>query len=218
MNILVVDDHQLFLDGFRYILKNLGTHVIVSSAVNAEIAIDIINGDQDFDLILIDLNMPGMDGISILKRFQKSNLSLPVVVISAEENPRVIKSALDSGALGFIPKSASSEEMLSILKKIIEGQVYVPKDIQEQINNLGTRRPPKQAQQNKSLKNSGISKRQYEVLQLLARGYSNKQIASTLFLTEHTVKAHVSGLFNALKTRNRTECVQLAQLQGIISN
>lgn len=218
MDILVVDDHQLFIDGIRYLLNDLDTNVAITEATNAEQAINILDSHQEFDLILIDLNMPSMNGISILKRFQESNQSLPVVVISAEENPKVIKSALESGALGFIPKSASSEEMLSILRQVMDGQIYVPADIQERINNIKTRCPPKQAQQNKGLQQSGISKRQYEVLQLVEQGYSNKQIATTFSLTEHTVKAHLSALFTTLKARNRTECVQLAKRQGILSN
>ena len=129
----------------------------------------------------------------------------------------IIKSALEIGALGFIPKSHGSQQMLAILKDILEGEIYIPAEIQKQIDNLETRRPPTDAINNNSLKDSGISKRQYDVLQLMARGYSNKQIATTLYLTEHTVKAHISALFKTFTARNRTECVQLAERQGILA-
>lgn len=218
MNILVADDHQLFIDGIRYILKKLDSNVSVTECNSAEQAIEIIELGKEFDLILIDLSMPGMNGMSILKRMHERKVWLPLVVVSAEEDVRTIKSALEIGAMGFIPKSHSSSQMLSVLRDILDGEIYIPIEIQKQIDNLETRCPPKDAVDNGSLKDSGISKRQYEVLQLLAQGYSNKQIASTLFLTEHTVKAHVSALFTALKAQNRTDCVQLAERQGILGN
>lgn len=218
MDILVADDHQLFIDGIRHILYKLDSNVTVTESNSAEQAIEIIESGKEFDLILIDLSMPGMNGMSILKRMHERKIWLPLVIVSAEEDVRTIKSALEIGALGFIPKSHNSQQMLSVLRNILDGEIYIPPEIQKQIDNLETRRPPTDALNNGSLKNSGITKRQFEVLQLMAQGYSNKQIASTLFLTEHTVKAHISGLFTALKTRNRTECVQMAERKGILDN
>jgi len=216
MKILVADDHQLFIDGIRLILDKLDSDVTIIESTTAEQAIEIIESGPEFDLILIDLNMPGLDGMSILRRMHKRKTWLPLVVISAEQDVRIIKLAMEFGALGFIPKSHSSEKMLFVLKNILNGDIYIPVEVQKQIDNLETRCPPNDATINVSLKDSGISKRQYEVLQLLAQGYSNKQIATTMFLTEHTVKAHISSLFKALKACNRTECVQLAERQGIL--
>lgn len=218
MRILVADDHQLFLDGIRHILNKLDAAVVVTEVTRAEQAIEILESGQTFDLILIDLSMPGMDGMSILQRMRERGVWLPLVVVSSEENIYTIKSALDAGALGFIPKSHSSQQMLSALNGILEGDVYIPLEIEKQIDNLETRRPPIEAVNNNSLKTSGITKRQYEVLQLLAKGYSNKQIATTLFLTEHTIKAHISALFKILHAANRTECVQNALHQGIFQS
>ena len=216
MHILVADDHQLFLDGVRHILAKLGTDVTITEATRAEQAIAHMESDREFDLILLDLNMPGMDGMAILQRQRERKVWLPLVIISGEEDARVIKSALDSGALGFISKSHNSQQMLAALKAILDGEIYIPPNIQKQIDNLETRRPPLEA--NDALKNSGITKRQYDVLQLMAKGYSNKQIAASLFLTEHTVKAHISALFSAMNAGNRTECVQRAERQGILSD
>ena len=218
MQVLVADDHQLFLDGIQHILKKLDTVVDVTETTQAEQAIEILESGKSFDLILIDLSMPGIDGMSILQRMHERKVWLPLVVVSGEEDSRKIKSALDSGALGFIPKAHNSQQMLSALKAILDGEIYIPDEIEKQINNLETRRPPSEASSNGALKASGITKRQFEVLQLLAKGYSNKQIATTLFLTEHTVKAHISALFCALHANNRTECVQNAQQQSILIN
>lgn len=218
MQILVVDDHQLFLDGLRHILIKLAPDMTITEATQAEQAIEKLESGQNFDLILIDLDMPGMDGMSVLQRMRERKVWLPLVVISAEENAHVIKSALDKGALGFIPKAHSSQQMLTALRAILEGDIYIPENIQKQIDNLETRRPPIEADINNALKASGITKRQYEVLQLLAKGYSNKQIATCLFLTEHTVKVHISALFSALNASNRTECVQRAGRDGLLLN
>lgn len=213
-----MDDHQLFIDGIRHILNKLDKNVDIAESTRVETAIEILESDQEFDLILIDLSMPGMAGMSILQRMHERKSWLPVVVVSAEENARTIKSALDIGALGFIPKSHSSHQMLSALEAILDGEIYIPDEIQKQIDNLKTRRPPGEASNNGPLRESGITKRQYDVLQLLAQGYSNKQIATTLFLTEHTVKAHISALFSTLQASNRTECVQVALRHGILAH
>ncbi|NOQ90402.1 MAG: DNA-binding response regulator, partial [Gammaproteobacteria bacterium] len=151
-------------------------------------------------------------------RMHERKLWLPMVVVSGEEDVGKIRSALDSGALGFIPKTHNSQQMLSALQAILDGEIYIPVDIEKKIDNLGTIRPPADASNNDALKASGITKRQFEVLQLLAKGYSNKQIATSLFLTEHTVKAHISALFTALRAGNRTECVQNALQQKVLLN
>lgn len=218
MNILVADDHQLFLDGMRHILVKLGDDVKITEVVRAEQAIAKLESGEVFDLVLIDLNMPGMDGMSIVQRGRERKVWLPLVVISAEEDARVIKAALDAGALGFIPKTHSSHRMLGALRSILDGDIYIPDEVRRQIDNLKTRRPAVEAGGNEWLRASGITKRQYDVLLLLAKGYTNKQIAASLYLTEHTVKAHVSALFEALNASNRTECVQRAERRGLLVN
>ncbi|MCU7836383.1 MAG: response regulator transcription factor [gamma proteobacterium symbiont of Taylorina sp.] len=218
MKILVADDHQLFIDGIHHILNKLDSNVVITETVCADQAILVLESGQEFDLILIDLCMPGMDGMSILQRMHERGVWLPLVVVSSVENIYTIKSSLDAGALGFIPKSHSSQQMIAALNAILEGEIYIPPEIEKQIDNLETRRPLEETINNNSLKNSGITRRQFDVLKLLAKGYSNKQIATTLFLTEHTIKSHIRALFSALDASNRTECVQNALHQEIIKN
>lgn len=218
MNILIVDDHQLFAEGMRLILNRLDYTASVTETSSAEQAIEILESNQTFDLVLIDLSMPGMDGISILRRMQARKTWLPVVIVSGEENLQIINTALEIGALGFIPKSHSSQQMIDALQNILDGDIYIPTEIEKQLDNLKSRRQLLNLNANSSLNSGGITQRQYEVLQLLAKGYSNKQIATTLFLTEHTVKAHVSALFTALSASNRTECVQIATRQGVLTS
>lgn len=209
MQVLIADDHQLFIDGIRHILIKLGTEVVITEANRVGQAIDILESGRTFDLILIDLGMPDMDGLSILQRMHARGTCLPLVVVSAEEDIRTIKSALDAGALGFIPKAHSGQQMLTALNTILEGGVYLPADIQRQIDHLESRRSPV---------DGTITKRQFEVLKLLAKGYSNKQIATSLFVSEHTVKTHLAALFEALQAANRTECVQIASHREILTD
>lgn len=218
MHVLIADDHQLFIDGMRILLGKLDESVQVTECNNAERAIEILESGASFDLVLIDLSMPGMDGMSILQRMHNRKVWLPLVVISGEESLHTIKAALDAGALGFIPKSHNSQQMIAALESILDGDIYVPEEIEVQLDSLATRRPPEIADTNATLKAMGITRRQYDVLLLLAKGYSNKQIASSLFLTEHTVKAHVSALFGVMNSRNRTDCVRTAQRLKIIDS
>lgn len=216
MHILVVDDHQLFLDGIRHILEKLETGTRVKEANTVEAALEALDNTAGLDLALIDLCMPGMDGLALMQSINSRRIRLPVVVVSGEEDLAKIKAALDLGALGFIPKSYSSQQMQDALKQVLEGDIYLPAHVEKQIDRLSTRRRPEAATRNPALKDSGITRRQYDVLQLMARGFSNKQIASTLFLTEHTVKSHVSALFALLAANNRTGCVQNALQKGLL--
>ena len=207
MKILIADDHQLFIDGIRHILARLDPDVRVTETNSAEMAIETLESDPSFDLVLIDLGLPGMDGTSIIQRMQERGIWLPLVVISGEQDLRVIRSVLETGALGFIPKSHGGQQMLTALKLVLDGEIYLPAEIVQQLQLLETRRSPTSGR---------ITKRQLDVLQLMAKGYSNKQIATSLFLTEHTIKAHVSAILMALNAGNRTECVQIAQREGIL--
>lgn len=207
MRILIVDDHQLFIDGISLVLNKIESDVEIMASTRAEEAIGILESSGDFDLVLVDLIMPGIGGLSIVHRMHEKGIWLPLVVVSGEDNLRVIKSALDMGALGFIPKSFSGQEMLAALTSILDGNIFVPTALDQKLKALKARRSASQG---------NLTKRQQQVLELIAQGYSNHQIATTLFLTEHTVKAHVSALFAELNASNRTDCVQIAQRQGII--
>ena len=170
MRVLVVDDHQLFLDGIRHILEKLDKEIQITEANSVEKAIQALEHPQELDLALIALCMPGMDGIALLQRLRERKLRLPVVVVSGEDNAAKIRSALELGALGFIPKSYGSQQMLDALNGVLEGDIYLPDHIEQQINRLSTRRPPLEAEANLALKTSGITRRQYDVLQLMAQG------------------------------------------------
>ncbi|MGB5277456.1 MAG: response regulator transcription factor [Gammaproteobacteria bacterium] len=215
MHILIVDDHKLFIDGIRHILNSLDSDVDVLEATSADEAMRHLSSSVSLDLVLLDLHMPGLGGRSIMQHPRIQDDCLPIVIISGEEDPRTIKSVIDAGVMGFIPKAYSGEHLLNALRSVINGEIYIPQSIRNQLYKLPRHRLNKR-NDGDAINNSGLTRRQHEVLLLIASGHSNKQISSVLFLTENTVKAHVSAILRALGASNRTECVSIARSKGLI--
>jgi DNA-binding NarL/FixJ family response regulator len=213
MKILVIDDHPLFLDGLLQVLLQLDPDVAAVQVTNAEAALERLTTDQDFQLILVDIGMPGMDGLDLLKTLAERELWIPAVVISAHDNPRSITRALDAGALGFIPKSFGAEELLGALQKVLKGEIFLPESVKRHIRQL---RPAEGNVQAGAGHQHGVTPRQIRVLELLAKGFSNRKIALAMNLSEHTVKSHLKTLFAALNADNRTACVHKAEQLGLI--
>jgi len=210
MQILLADDHPLFLDGMRHILSQLGERVQVHCAETGEAALRQLRGGTEFDLLLLDLGLPDPDGLGLLHILREEAIMVPVIVVSASENLHQIRAALDAGALGFIPKSHHAGQMLGAIREVLdEGEIYLPDSIRERIDQL--------IASDGMTAGQGITSRQHQVLSLLAQGLANKQIAQRLNLTEHTVKAHLGALFQVLKVSNRTECAQKARRLGLLA-
>ena len=212
MRILIIDDHQLFIDGIRHIVYLLDEHVDIIEANSAAEGLRHLESARDIDLVMLDLHMPGLDGTTVIQHHRTQSACLPIVIISGDDDPDTIRSVINAGAMGFIPKSYSSEKLLAALRTILDGEIYIPESS-----------PPPDSDHyyshkcNNIANSNGITKRQLQVLELIASGYSNKKISDLLFLTENTVKTHVSALFKTLEASNRTECVNKARSKGVIS-
>ncbi len=215
MRILIVDDHQLFIDGIRYIINSLDDSIEFIEANSTDDAILHLNAITNPDLMLLDLQLPGMNGHSIMQHHWVRQSCLPVVIISREDDPPTIKQMIDAGVRGFIPKSYTANQLLNALRTILDGEIYIPESILSLTHHLAADGHHKQTGYD-SVNDTNITRRQHEILKLLASGYSNKQISKSLFLSEHTVKSHVSSLLRALDASNRTECVSIARRQGLI--
>ncbi len=204
MKILVADDHALFREGLRYVLAQLGDEVEMLEAKDCAEALALIGNRSDLDLVLLDLAMPGMDGLAGLRALRARHPSVPVVILAASEEPTDVRQALDGGAMGFIPKSSTSKVMLSALRLVLSGGVYLPPAFLERFQ---TGRAPIAAP---SLEALGLTPRQHDVLRMLGRGQSNKEIARVLGLAEGTVKLHISAILRGLGVDNRTRAVIVA--------
>ncbi len=212
MRILLADDHSLFREGLLHVLKELGTDPDVVQAADYPSAIETAARNPDLDLALLDLNMPGMDPVVGVRTFRSRFPLLPVIVLSASESADDVKHALDSGVLGYIPKSSTASVMLSAIKLVLAGGVYLPSLLLGHDVHPGEAAAPARTTgpaQKSAMR--GLTERQMQVLALLTEGKPNKVIARTLDITEGTVKIHLVAIFQALGVKNRTEAVIAAQ-------
>ncbi|MBL8488560.1 MAG: response regulator transcription factor [Rhodocyclaceae bacterium] len=216
MKVLVVDDHALVREGLRHVLQDLdGEPVRIVEAASAADALAQARGHPDLDLVLLDLRLPDASGLDTLLELGRVVPDLPVVLLSGEESADVMHTAFDRGAAGFIPKSSLSDVLLSALRLVMAGGIYVPPAM------LG--RPPearaapaRPAFDPVAAARLDITERQAEVLRLVLQGLSNKEICRVLDLAEPTVKVHVSALLRALDVKSRTQLVLAAAGRGII--
>lgn len=212
MKLLVVDDHPVLREGLIALLRQLGPDTVVLEAGDAETALRLVAEERDLDVVILDLVMPGMNGLSALPDFGRCRPDLPVIVLSSSEEPRDARKALAQGALGYVPKSASQHTLIAAIKLVLEGEIYVPPLI---LNEMGRRGPL--ALSNGEAGNGPIlTPRQIEVLRRLSEGQPNKTIANELDLSEKTVKAHITAIFKALNVVNRTQAAAAGREAGLI--
>jgi DNA-binding NarL/FixJ family response regulator len=205
MRILLADDHDLFRAGLSMVLQGLGEGIDVTQAASLSEAIAYADEFPEFDLALLDLNMPAMQGISGLRKFRQQFPGIPVVMVSASDSPADAQQALDAGASGYIHKSSPPQVVLSALQLVMAGGVYVPP---QALLREAVEPEPHSVEKGKL---GGLTARQLDVLRLLAEGKPNKLIARELGLSEGTVKIHLSTIFRVLDVNNRTEAVLAAQ-------
>ncbi|MDM0065929.1 response regulator transcription factor [Variovorax sp. J31P207] len=222
MKILIADDHRLVIEAVKAKLSELepGIDFVLAMSVDELLA----SASDDLDLAVIDLNMPGAEGQAHIDEVRRRLPAVPVIVLSGYEDPAVMRSVLERGVLGFIPKAYSPEVMLSAVRLVLAGGVYVPPmmlsslppGVVAGIPGVGAADGAQRgsgaaaAQTLEHLRNV-LTERQVEVLQLLSQGKPNKLIGRALGISEGTVKIHLAAIFRALNVRNRTEAVVAAQ-------
>ncbi len=201
MRVLVVDDHALIRDGLRLLLPSLADNIDLVEAASGEAALEIAARPGVIDLILLDLALPGIGGRDVLPALRAQCPTVPVVIISAFDDPDTVLRALDDGAMGFIPKRSGQAVMLNALRLVIAGGVYLPPTV------VGSVRA-----QRGDLR---LTPRQSEILALLIQGLPNKLICAKLGLSITTVKGQVTSIYKALGVKNRTQAVIEVGKRGI---
>ncbi len=210
MKIMIVDDHALVRQGVSALLeREIGGATMLQARHSAE-AFDLVGAHADIDLVLLDLTMPGIDGLAALREFGRRRPTLPVIVLSASEDPAQARRAFAAGALGYVPKSATSETLLTALSVVMRGETFVPSLVLRPHNGDAS------AQRQSAPATANLTERQVEVLRHLAQGLSNKVIAHRLGVSEKTVKAHVTGVLRAMAAHDRVDAVHAAQAAGLI--
>lgn len=208
MKVLVIDDHALVRDALRSVLKASFGATRIAEASDWREACRQLEPSCEFELVLLDLGLPDRDGFEVLAELRERCPAASVVVLSGREDHDSVARALDLGALGFIPKSASRKVMLGALNLVFSGGMYIPPEL---LGRAGAKPALRSAEAG-----LGLTARQLDVLALLMQGKSNKAICRMLDLAEPTVKNHVSAILRALKVANRTEAVVAARALGVV--
>lgn len=206
MKTLLADDHPLMREGVRQVLSQLEPPVEIIDAHDYPSLFAQTALHADLDLALVDLNMPGFTGMQGIAQYRNRFPDIPLVILSASESPHDIRDALEAGALGYIPKAASTSVMLAALRQVLAGDLFVPTCMGDR--QIAARAAPAGF---KALEQTGLTARQLEVARLLARGCANKAIAGALAMSESTVKVHIAAIFRTLSVSNRTEAVLAIQ-------
>lgn len=207
---LLVDDHPLVVEAMSHWLHRLEDGLELQALPDCESALALAASGVDIDLVLLDLNLPGLSGLPALKAWRSRFPAVPVVVLSGEQGRQTVQSALEAGASGFVPKSSSGELLLGALRVVLAGGRYLPPQL---LATPGAASAP--APVPAALARLGLTERQLEVLRLVARGAPNKTICRELGLAERTVKSHVTAVLRALKVSSRTQAAVAAAQWGL---
>lgn len=199
--ILIADDHPLFRDALCNVVAGVlaGYRCIEVDSLDRALA---VCGNEDLELIFLDLNMPGMMGFNGLVALRNAVPAVPVVVVSASEDVITVNEAITYGAAGFLPKSLAREDMVAAVKMVLDGQIFTPKTVA-----AAAGRPLGAGDAALADSISQLTHQQRVVLQMLVIGRPNKQIAYELSIVESTVKAHVSAILRKLRVHSRTQAV-----------
>ncbi|NNE87651.1 MAG: response regulator transcription factor [Silicimonas sp.] len=200
MRILIADDHDLVRDTIAMFLEAEGMAEIVS-VEDLDAAIKATDETGSFDLVLLDFNMPGMDGLQGLERMKEANDNQPVAILSGTASPQIAKDAIAAGAAGFVPKTMGAKSMVSAIRFMAAGETFMPYEFMQQVDA-------------KTVAN--LTERETEVLRGLCEGKSNKEIARVLDLQEVTIKLHVKTLCRKLDAKNRTQAAMIARDRKLV--
>jgi DNA-binding NarL/FixJ family response regulator len=210
MKLLLVDDHPLIQDAFRHLVPQVAADATLLQATTAE---EGLTRAAEADLLLLDLSLPGLSGLSALETFRQRHPELPIVVLSSTEDPQIVMQALDAGAMGFIPKTSPTPVLLRALQLVASGGVYVPEQVLRYARTTPTSQPAVRGlesgpgQTPREPKDLGLTDRQTQVLALLVQGKPNKMICRELDLADGTVRTHIQDVFRILNVHNRTQAV-----------
>lgn len=210
MEILLADDHAMVRDGLIPFLERVAGNTQVLEAGTFDDALHTARRAHDLGLAILDLNMPGMDGLNGLTRLRQEFPAVPVVILSGSIHPADAFHSMEAGASGYIPKTMRGEAIIDVLRLVLSGEKYVPPFLFDHHNPVreanGSARPNRL---------SALSAREMDILAMIVDGAPNKVIARALELQEVTVKAHLRNIFRKISVTNRTEAARIAILAGV---
>lgn len=202
--ILIVEDHALVREALAQTLSRVAPDMSCVEASGAEEAIVRLEGGDDWDLVVVDLMLPDMNGFSLLGVLAKRFPDVPAIVVSAMDDPSSVRRAIKGGASGFVSKASSGEVLCEAVRTVLDGGVYLP-----DLDSAAGKRAAAPVNER-----FGLTPAQTRVMELLAQGKTNREIADLLGLSEGTVKVHVSAIFRALKVSNRAQALVVISRHG----
>ena len=208
INVLLADDHQIIIDGLRSLLKNQSEINVAAEANNGRETLRILDLIS-IDVLLMDIDMPVMNGIDALKEIRKKTSEVKVIILSMHNEAGMIKSLIDLGANGYLLKSCSQDELLDAIRRVAAGQPYFSADV-----TLALLKPTASARPEQ--KNEILTERETEVLRLIASGFSNKEIGDQLYISHRTVDIHRTNLMKKLDVNNIAGLISYAIRNGIV--
>ncbi len=225
MKVLLVEDHELFRDGVTMILESLDATIDVIWRDTVSGVRELYKEESDLDLVLLDYNLPDGNGIECLKDILAKEPNTPTIILSAEQDAELIQRALAAGAKGFITKTSPSKVILSAIRLVLSGGVYIPPELlapQQNTSPLSVppsiyTSSPKEGprQEYTSIKHHQLTARQTNVLAEVVKGLANKEIARELNMSPSTVKVHVAAILREFDVKNRTQAVSYARKNGL---
>jgi DNA-binding NarL/FixJ family response regulator len=213
LKLLIVDDHGLVREGLKAIVAQSDLQAQCVEAWDEASIWQRLAQHPDLDLVLLDIQLPGLSGLELLVRIVRERPQLPIIMLSADHDSSTVSQALQLGASGFMPKSSLNQVLISAIRLVSVGGVYIPPEAL-----LKSAAPPKPApvpRQAMSLDSLGLTNRQVDVLRLLLRGMSNKLISRQIDVAEATVKIHIRGILRALNVTTRTEALVKLTEMGV---
>src|SRR5437867_8095764 len=214
MKVLLVDDHTLVRRGLAQLLSTVVKGAEVTEAADADEAAELLKHAQH-DVALVDIRMPGRDGLELLREIRTSWPDLPVIMLSSYDNGEYVKAALAEGAAGYLLKDTTPEDLAQAIVVALSGSgnVLSPRAVRNLFEGAMRNDGPEASES--ALPDAGLTRRESDVLQLLSGGASNREISRQLFLSEKTVKAHLAAVFRKLGVTNRTQAAMAAVAMGM---
>jgi NarL family two-component system response regulator YdfI len=209
IRVLIADDHQVVREGLRAILEASGDLDLIGEAANGEEAVHLA-GQLDPDVVLMDLRMPELDGIEAIRRIKARQPEIEIVILTTYDDDELIVRGLRSGARGYLLKDVSRKVLFESIRAAHRGELLLPPGVAEKVlSHLETPAAPRP---------EVLSDREHQVLEMMANGAANKQIAGRLGIAERTVKSHVTSIFHKLGAASRAEAVATALRRGLLEN
>jgi DNA-binding NarL/FixJ family response regulator len=216
ITIVIADDHPIFRDGLRKLLALEDDFEVIGEARDGKEAFDVVQMKEP-DVLLLDLRMPGLDGLSALPRLQSLNVKTRIIVVTASEDKNEFVQAMKLGCSGIVLKQAATEQLIKCIRRVHAGEIWMDAGTTAAVLRqfAAGAEPPPTPPQNRGRDRTPLSQREREIVTLVAQGYKNKEMAAKMFISEQTVKNHLHNIFDKLGVSDRLELALYAIHQGL---